>query len=160
LEESSWETLKLSDKYKDLVLELLWKEGKTGLISSQIHARLEKELGRRNVSRTAILLFLNQLVKEDVAYFVSETCRGGERRRYFPKKSKDEYRRGLIRNTVQDLFKSHPEYAMESFVEILKSEKLNLDVTRGLVGYFMSRDEICYSALEQALWDFGNPIRL
>ena len=149
----------MTKDYKDVVLDLLWEKDKEGLISSEIHTHLKKELGRRSVSRTAILNFLNQLLKEDVVCFVRETCRGGERRRYFPEKSKDEYQRSLIRATFLRLFKTHPKYTIETLVEVLKSEKLDLDVTRGLLSYFMSRDEISYFALEHALWDFGNPIR-
>jgi predicted transcriptional regulator len=148
----------LDEDYRDVVLEILWNKADEGLIASEVYKHVKDKFGQRSVSRTAILLFLNDLCKKNALRFREETCRGGRRKRYFPRKSKEEYERDFVRETVLNLIQSWPKYACEAFVEALKVEKPDPDVPRCLLGYFMGRNEVAFNALEQSIWGLGNPI--
>jgi len=148
----------LDGNYKDIVLDLLWKKADEGVVAGELYSHVKKRLGGKGVSRTAILLYLDELCKENILHHREETCRGGRRKRYFPRKNREEYHKDLVREAILELIRTQPRYTLEAFFEILNSERLNLDVHRNLLSFFMNRDELTYSALEQAMYGLGNPV--
>ena len=150
----------MNQGYKNIVLDVLWANADEGLIGSQVYNHVKERLGRRSVSRTAILIYLRDLYRKKVLRVREETCRGGRRKRYYPIKSKEDYERDLVRKTVLSLIHSWPKYSCEAFIEALKAERFDSDVPRALLGYLVGRDQLAFHTLEQSIWSLGNPINL
>jgi len=148
----------MDDTYKEIVLNLIWEKEEEGVIASQLHKHVKNLMKGKAVSRAAILNYLNDLCREGVLKFTEETCRGGRRKRYFPRMGKVDYERENVRATLQKLLKTYPQYTIEALSELLRGEELDPQVSRALLGYFMVRDELTYHVLEEAIWGSGNPI--
>ncbi|MEM3527102.1 MAG: BlaI/MecI/CopY family transcriptional regulator [Candidatus Bathyarchaeia archaeon] len=148
----------MDDTYKETVLKLIWENEEEGVIASQLHKHLKALMKDKAVSRAAILSYLNDLCKQGILNFKEETCRGGRRKRYFPRMSRVDYEKENVRGTLQKLLKSHPKYTIEVLTELLKGGEFDPQVSRALLGYFMVRDELTYHTLEEAIWGSGNPI--
>lgn len=148
----------MNGDYREICLDQIWKKADEGLIASQLHEHIKRRLGGDEISRTTILLFLNRLCRDGVLRYREETCRGGTRRRYFPRKSREEYEKSLVREAILKIFRSQPKYAAEAFIQVLKGERLGPNVSWSLLGFLMSRDQTTYMAMEQALGGLSNPI--
>jgi hypothetical protein len=131
-----------------------------GLVSSEIHRCVQGRLGGMKISRTAISQFLNLLCREGVLKYSHETCRGGTRRRYFLRKSREEYQKALVRESIIKILRSQPRYFFEVLIEFLEAEKLNPNIWMSLISLLMSRDQITYATVEQTLTGLSNPIHL
>ncbi|MEM2942612.1 MAG: BlaI/MecI/CopY family transcriptional regulator [Candidatus Bathyarchaeia archaeon] len=146
--------------YKEICLDLVWKMPSEGLVSSEIHRHVQKRLGGLRISRTAVSQFLNRLCREGVLKYSEETCRGGRRRRYFLRKSKGDYERELVRESISRMLRSQPRCFFEVLAEFLDTERLGPDVWRSLLSLLMSRDQITYAVVEQALTCMSNPVHM
>ncbi|MGQ9542574.1 MAG: hypothetical protein ACUVTM_00585 [Candidatus Bathyarchaeia archaeon] len=139
-------------------MKLIWEMGGEGVIASQLHKKLRTLMKGRVISRAAILNYLNDLCAQGTLYFRKETCRGGRRKRYFPRISKAEYEKRYVRAILLKLLRVNPQYTIEALSELLTGKRFGPELSKSLLSYFMVRDELTYHTLEETLWGSGNPI--
>ena len=90
--------------YQIIVLDLLWSSDEY-LSSREVWEKVNEKLTGR-ISRASIINFLNASVENDLLEFTETTGKGGYRRLYTPKRSKDEtaeYLSNFVKDQLQTL---------------------------------------------------------
>lgn len=98
---------KIHRDYEVLALHAVWSSTE-GILSREIWNKVKKQMDDP-VSRSTIIKFLQKASDREVIGYDLETCKGGHRRRYYPKMSEDEYREHIVRTVVESLLTDFPE---------------------------------------------------
>ena len=107
--------------YKVEALRVVWAKAVDGVTSREVYRSVNKALeGKKTISRASIINFLNSMCDEGVLSYKEETCKGGMRRKYFPKLSEKEFAMKIAKDVIVSLLGDFPEQTARMFAESLK----------------------------------------
>lgn len=98
---------KIHRDYEVLALHAVW-DNTEGILSREIWNKVKKQM-EDPVSRSTIIKFLQEASDRGVIGYDLETCKGGYRRRYYPKMSEEEYREHIVKTVIKSLLDDFPE---------------------------------------------------
>ena len=87
--------------YEVLALKTIWGSDE-GLLTRDVWEILNNEKNVR-ISRASIINFLQSMAEKGILTAVEESCKGGSRKRYYPKMSESEYNEYIIKTTLESL---------------------------------------------------------
>jgi len=87
--------------YEVFALKTIWSNDK-GLLTRDVWEILNKEKNVR-ISRASIINFLQSMAEKGVLTAVEESCKGGSRKRYFPKMTESDYNEYIVKTTIESL---------------------------------------------------------
>lgn len=106
-------------EYEEIALRFIWSVGDNGAGSGKTWEVTNERLGKdKSISRASVIFFLNRMVDQGVLDYRSETGKGGHHRVYYPKMNEAEYKKHLLRTSVESLMKDFPEESKEVLKEI------------------------------------------
>ncbi len=100
------------------ILKVLWPDKK--LKVRQIYSKLK---GKRKLALSSVAVLLDRLHDKGVVGRKMETGRGGIRYVYFPSKSKREFEKSIVEETVNNLINKFGNTAVNYFNERFKVRK-------------------------------------
>ncbi|RJS88725.1 hypothetical protein DRO56_03635 [Candidatus Bathyarchaeota archaeon] len=109
--------------YQVEALRVVWEKSEEGVTSRDVWKHVNKALeGVKTISRASIINFLNAMCDEGVLTYKEETCKGGMRRKYFPKLSETGFKKKIAKDVIVSLLEDFPEQTVESFMEVIKDK--------------------------------------
>ncbi len=93
--------------YHAEIMRFIWEHGKNGVTSREAEDHLKTYHDKK--SRAAVIFTLNEMVDDDVLSYEEETCKGGHRKRYYPKLNKKQFEIRLVNIVLQSLLSEFPE---------------------------------------------------
>ena len=101
------------------VLMILWENRDRTLYIRDIHNKLKTQ----GIALTSIAVALNRLHKKKLVNRKMKSCRGGYRYLYRATKTKQEFERSIVENTVNRLIDSFGSVAVSYFNEKFSRKK-------------------------------------
>ena len=104
-------------------LKVVWDRAVDGVTSREVYRAVNKALeGTKTISRASIINFLNSMCDEGVLSYKEETCKGGMRRKYFPKLSPTEFQEKIAKDVIVSLLEDFPDQTVKMFVDSVKDK--------------------------------------
>jgi len=104
-------------------LKVVWDRAVDGVTSREVYRAVNKALeGTKTISRASIINFLNSMCDEGVLSYKEETCKGGMRRKYFPKLSLTEFQQKIAKDVIVSLLEDFPDQTVTMFVDSVKDK--------------------------------------
>jgi len=100
-------------------LRFLWKIHPEGANSRVVHENVNKNL-KDGISRASIIIFLNDMVDEDLLTYAVTTGKGGHYRVYSIKYNETEFQEHMAKLIISKLLREYPEATRKAL--------LNLDI--------------------------------
>jgi len=94
------------------VLKVIWPDKKKKV--RDVYNSLKD---KRKVALSSVAVILDRLYEKGVVDRKAETCRGGMRYIYFPKKNKKEFEKSVVEGAVEDLIHKFGSTAVAYFNE-------------------------------------------
>ncbi|MGQ9679252.1 MAG: BlaI/MecI/CopY family transcriptional regulator [Candidatus Bathyarchaeia archaeon] len=115
---------KILKDYQIESLRVVWDNSDKGVTSREVYMNVNKVLENvKTISRASIINFLNDMCDEGVLTYEEETCKGGMRRKYFPKLDEEGLKKYVAKVVFQSLFKDFPEQTVEALGEIFSTNQ-------------------------------------
>ncbi|MBS7630065.1 BlaI/MecI/CopY family transcriptional regulator [Candidatus Bathyarchaeota archaeon] len=115
---------KILRDYQIESLRVVWENASRGVTSREVYANVNKVLENlKTISRASIINFLNDMCDEGVLAYEEETCKGGMRRKYFPKLDEEGFKKYVAKTVFQSLLKDFPEQTLEALGEVLSANQ-------------------------------------
>jgi len=106
--------------YQIEAMTAVWGNAEEGVTSREVHAQVNEALvGVRTVSRASIINFLNAMCDDGVLTYEEETCKGGTRRKYFPRLDEDGFKEHIGKTVFKSLLKDFPDQTISALYESL-----------------------------------------
>lgn len=110
---------KVLKDYQIEALKLVWANGDDGAISKEAWQHVNEVLkDTKTISRASIINFLNAMVDEGVLNYEEETCKGGSRRRYYPRLDERGFKKHIATVVIKSLIRDFPEETYEALKEL------------------------------------------
>lgn len=109
--------------YQVEALKVVWDKPTDGITSREVYRYVNKSLEgkKKTISRASIINFLNSMCDEGVLNYKEETCKGGMRRKYFPKLSEREFQMKVAKDVITSLLDDFPEQTVRMWSESTKN---------------------------------------
>lgn len=104
-------------------LRAVWENAEEGMTSRDVYRYVNDALeAGKTISRASIINFLNSMSDEGVLTYQEETCKGGMRRKYFPKLSEREFEMKIGKDVIDSLLMDFPDQTVKMFLEAVKDK--------------------------------------
>lgn len=115
---------KILKDYQIESLRVVWDNSDKGVTSREVYMNVNKVLENvKTISRASIINFLNDMCDEGILTYEEETCKGGMRRKYFPKLDEEGLKKYVAKVVFQSLFKDFPEQTIEALGGIFSTNQ-------------------------------------
>jgi len=98
-------------------LRYLWKIYPEGAISRVVHENVNNNL-KDGVSRTSIIIFLNDMVDNGLLTYTVTTGKGGRHRVYYMKYSEPEFHEHMTTLIISKLLREYPEATRKTLINL------------------------------------------
>jgi len=99
--------LKVHSDYEVSALKTVWNS-KEGLLTRDVWEILNNQKNIR-ISRASIINFLQDMADKGILRAIEEPCKGGSRKRYYPKMTESEYKEYIVKTVIKSLMKDFDE---------------------------------------------------
>jgi len=98
-------------------LRFLWNIYPEGANSRVVHENVNKNI-KDSISRTSIIIFLNDMVDEGLLTYTETTGKGGCHRVYSTKYGETEFKQHIASLIISKLLKEYPEAARNALLNL------------------------------------------
>ena len=106
-------------EYEEIALRYIWSKANEGARSSETYEATLNQLGsNRTISRASVVFFLNRMVEQGVLSYRTTTGIGGHRRIYYPEMDENEYKKYILKTSVQSMLEDFPKETKEALKEL------------------------------------------
>jgi len=104
-------------KWQAESLRYLWKISPEGANSRVVHENVNKNL-KDSISRTSIIIFLNDMVDEGLITYTVTKGKGGHYRIYHMKYSETEFQEHMTTLIISKLLREYPEATRKTLINL------------------------------------------